>query len=472
MATSARRAAIYARISRDKTGGGLGVERQEGDCRDLAERFSWPVSAGVYVDNDLSAYSGKRRPEYRRLLADIEAGVVDTVLCWHTDRLHRSPLELEEWIAVCEPRGVEVHTVKAGPIDLATPSGRMIARQLGAVARYESEHRSERVTTAIRDIIAAGGFTGGTRPFGYGSDGTTLIPAEATLITSGTESILAGRSLRSVVTAWNQAGAVTTKAKKPWAPAAVRDVLMRARNAALVDHHGAIVGKAAWPAVVTEAQWRGVCAILDDPARRTSPGNRARWLGSHLYRCGICGEPMVVGTSGAIRNPSYRCKSANRGGQRHVTRRAGSLDEFVEEIIIGRLSMPDAVELFAAPEPVVDTAHISAEIVTISSERDELAARLGRGDITMTMFDAAASGYATREQELQGQLAASAKTSDPVRDIVTADDVREQWNNLDLATRRDVLDALFVVTVLPAGRGRQPNGTYFDPGSVRIEPRT
>lgn len=54
-------AAVYCRISDDRTGQRAGVQRQEEDCRALAESRGWPV-ADVYVDNDLSAYSGKPRP--------------------------------------------------------------------------------------------------------------------------------------------------------------------------------------------------------------------------------------------------------------------------------------------------------------------------------------------------------------------------------------------------------------------------
>ena len=85
-----RRAAIYTRISQDREGAGLGVERQEADCRALAERLGWTIVA-VHADNDLSAYSGKPRPGYLALLADLRAGAADAVVCWHTDRLHRSP---------------------------------------------------------------------------------------------------------------------------------------------------------------------------------------------------------------------------------------------------------------------------------------------------------------------------------------------------------------------------------------------
>src|SRR5882724_1805720 len=89
------RGAIYVRISRDRAGAGLGVARQEEDCRALAARLGVEVAAdAIYSDNDLSAYSGKPRPRYLAMLEDIRAGLIDVVLAWHTDRLHRSPGEL------------------------------------------------------------------------------------------------------------------------------------------------------------------------------------------------------------------------------------------------------------------------------------------------------------------------------------------------------------------------------------------
>ena len=61
-------AAIYCRISDDREGAGLGVARQEADCRPLCERRGYSGDAiRLYIDNDVSAYSGKRRPEYERL---------------------------------------------------------------------------------------------------------------------------------------------------------------------------------------------------------------------------------------------------------------------------------------------------------------------------------------------------------------------------------------------------------------------
>jgi DNA invertase Pin-like site-specific DNA recombinase len=70
------------------------------------------------------------------MLEAIDAGQVDAVLAWHADRLHRSPVELERYISTCEQpgRSVPTHCVKAGLLDLSTPSGRLVARQLSTAA--------------------------------------------------------------------------------------------------------------------------------------------------------------------------------------------------------------------------------------------------------------------------------------------------------------------------------------------------
>jgi len=80
---------IYCRISRARRTDGtvevLGVERQEPPARALVERMGGTVHK-VYTDNDLSAYSGKRRPSYEAMLADARAGVITGIAAWHPAR--------------------------------------------------------------------------------------------------------------------------------------------------------------------------------------------------------------------------------------------------------------------------------------------------------------------------------------------------------------------------------------------------
>ncbi|HEV7193483.1 MAG TPA: recombinase family protein, partial [Jatrophihabitantaceae bacterium] len=236
------RAAIYVRISQDREGAGLGVERQRADCEALAVKLGCSIVA-VHTDNDLSAYSGKPRPGYRALLADLETGRADVVIAWHTDRLHRSPRELEEYVDLCERRKVVTQTVKAGEIDLATPTGRAVARTLGAWARFEVEHKSERTKRAQLQAAQAGKWLGGASPLGWvvRDDGSaTLDRRPATKIKRATMDVLAGASLGSIVKSWNAQGFVTGRGGT-WSYAQLRQVLMRARNAGLIEYNGEVV---------------------------------------------------------------------------------------------------------------------------------------------------------------------------------------------------------------------------------------
>lgn len=288
---SPQAAAIYCRISDDRTGEALGVKRQEVDCRKLAKDMGWTVRA-VYVDNDKSAYSGKRRPEYLRLLDDIKAGIVDGLLAWHPDRLHRSPLELEEFIALVESAKVPVSTVQAGDYNLGTPAGRMSARVHGVAARHESEHKSERLKRKHKELAEEGRLSGGgDRPFGYNDDRLKLRAREAALIRTGAAELQAGASLRSVVRNWNASGIKTTRGHR-WRTSGVRRVLNSARIAGLREYEGALY-KAVWPRIISRADWEALRELFRDPGRRTNRLPR-KYLLAGLLRCGRCNQKLVA----------------------------------------------------------------------------------------------------------------------------------------------------------------------------------
>src|SRR3989442_697497 len=120
-------AAIYARISSDNDGTAAGVTRQVSDCQAWAARHGWTV-AEVYIDNDVSAYSGRHRPEYRRMLDGLLDGRCDGVLVYHLDRLHRQPRELEEFLDVCARARVTHLACVTGEVDLAAHDGQFHAR--------------------------------------------------------------------------------------------------------------------------------------------------------------------------------------------------------------------------------------------------------------------------------------------------------------------------------------------------------
>ncbi|WP_457201318.1 recombinase family protein [Nocardioides sp. HB32] len=348
-------AAIYCRISRDREGAGLGVERQEADCRALAKRLGWEVVA-VYVDNDISAYSGKPRPQYRAMLDAVRARQVQGIVAWHSDRLHRRPTELEEFITLAEERDLQVQTVRAGTLDLSTPSGRMVARMLGAAARHEVDSTRDRVRRKKQELAEAGKYRGGPRPYGFDSDGVTVRKKEAEVIRHATKAVLSGRTLAAVVRELNERGSRSSTGAE-WTRHSLRDVLLRHRNAGLVatGRRGEAeqITEAVWPAIVEREEFEAVRRLLLDSTRRTSTGTEPKWLGAGIYLCGRCGSVMRSftvpraridkKTGKPVRLPAYRCQEND-----HLTIMAVKTDEYVREVVAELVRDPRVVEAMTA----------------------------------------------------------------------------------------------------------------------------
>jgi DNA invertase Pin-like site-specific DNA recombinase len=457
------RASVYCRISRDREGAGLGVATQEADCRELAQRLGWEI-VSVHPDNDLSAYSGRPRPGYAALLGEIRGGEIGGVLAWHTDRLHRSPAELEDYVAACESRGVITHTVKAGELDLSTASGLMVARILGATARHEVDHMIERQRRAKLRSAEAGKWKGGRRPYGYEADGKTVRQDEADAVKEATTALLAGASMHGLVRQWNAAGRRTTSGNK-WATNSLRTTLLRKRNAGLMEHRGQIIGPAEWPAIVPEPQWHALVDLLNSPSRRTNVANTGRrWLGSGLYRC-ECGSKLICSSSN--KGPAYRC----RDGCGRLSRKQSDVDDFVSAVIVGRLRQPDLADLLSRDDEG-HLAQLQAESIELRSRLDSLAALFGQGVIDAQQLTEGSREINRRLDEVR-EATASVYHGTALVGVADADDPGSAWLDAPLERKRAVLDALASVTLFlgPHGRpaGWQPGESYFRPELVKIE---
>jgi site-specific DNA recombinase len=483
---TARSAAIYVRISRDRDGARQGVERQETECRALADRLGWTV-AQVYCDNDISAFSGRRRPSYERMLADIKAGKINAVIAWHPDRLHRRSLELERYINLCESQGVENQTVTAGLWDLSSASGRMVARQLGAVGTYESEHKSERLRSKRIQQAAQGKHHGGIRCYGYAKDGTTVIPEEAAEIARAATAIAAGASLRSIVRDMNARRVPTATGKvagtpkvtadgKPkvelgWTSQQLRQTLMSPRIAGHSTHKGVIVGDANWDGIVDEATWQHVKATLSNKARQTNQGTTGavRWLGSGLYVC-TCGQRSLrASVTGGSRRHTYRCAHASDHSVTHVTRGARALDAYVEAVIVEYLSRPGNVERLLHRDDSTDVAALRVEQVALGARKDQAASLFAEGTIDAVQLATITRTADARARDIADTLAQVGWRS-PLEPLAGGDIAAlwfgdDQHERLSLMQRRAIVDAVCEVHVLPS----TPTTRGFDPNDVRID---
>jgi site-specific DNA recombinase len=444
-------AAVYVRISDDTLGSGLGVARQERDCRELAARLGWTV-ADIYCDNSVSAYSGKVRPAYVRMLGDLENGKAQALICWDVDRLTRRPVELEHVIDLAEKKGIALASV-GGEIDLATPQGRLTARIKASVGRHESEQSSRRIRRKVLERAEAG------KPHGRAAYGwrrlqgrDVIDPAQANIIQASTQRVLAGESLRSVATDLN-ARQVPGPRGGTWDSAKLRQVLLRERNSGLRRHQGKVIGAGDWEAIIETATFNRLTALLTDPSRRTSRTSSHRYLLSGLALCGACDGPLRVLVAHGTRPSAYVCPLCYG-----VRRKQVAVDALVQRLILQRLALPDALAAFlpADQQPLLD------EAAGLRARLDLVADQYANDQIDSLQLTRITSRLRRRLQDVEAEVRES--TGPDLADLAVPN-IAERWSEVPLERKRAVISLLAVIRVLPIGKtGR----ATFDPAGVSV----
>lgn len=460
-------ALIYCRISKDPTGEGIGVTRQQRECLALAERRGLTVDE-VLTDNDISAYSGATRPSYSRLLHLVRQGKVTAVLAWHPDRLHRSLRELEEFIAALDTHDVDVHTVTAGDVDLSTPIGRMIARQLGTFARYESEHRSERSVAGKFDAAKRGRWAG-PPPYGYDlhrdgggwplRDGRlVIITHQAKIIHEAARRVLRGETTYGVAKDLNARG-VPGPRGGPWRSISLNALLVSPTAAGLRDYKGTVVGKGLWNPILSEDEHAALRLRLSD--NRRTKGVRHAWrylLTGGLTACGLCGCHLTTQVRSTNHHRVYVClNSVNTNGCGRISVVAEPLEALVVDRIFDRLGTDAVCRLVANP--------------------DAFAREVGRRTGVEARMLEAADAYATGNigraewgvlrQSLARQLRALPAEPAHLGGLTLGDSgaLHREWRRLPVDSRRTLLQLIVdKVVVHPA---RHP-GKGFDASRVAL----
>ncbi|UQX09539.1 recombinase family protein [Candidatus Mycobacterium methanotrophicum] len=454
-------AAIYARISSDAEGTGLGVARQLEDCRKLAADRGWPVGA-EYVDNDVSAFSGKPRREYARMLADLASGARDAVIVYNLDRLHRRPVELEEFVTLCESVGVrDVATVTAD-IDLGNDDGLFMARIFAAFAAKESGRKSARIRRKMLQNAQAGLPHGSARPFGYEADKITVRESEAAVIREMVDRYLAGQSLRSL-TIWLNESQIAPSVAKSWQTTAVRQVLSSGRIAGLREHRGEVIGAAVWPAIITVAERDRVLARM--AARSVTKTRTARtYLLSGMLRCGRCGNRLY--SQARHSNPDnrvrrYVClKGPDHGGCGRLTVVAAPVEELLTEAVLARLDSAQLADALAGKATAdADVAALATQVDADQERLDELAGLYADGAITAREWIAARDPITDRITAARRDIAAATDTTAVFELAGTGGTLRSGWADLDLGRQQAIVKAVLDHAVIAPGT----------PGSRRLD---
>lgn len=448
--TGPRRAGLYVRISHDRMGDEAGVTRQLEDCQAKAKALDWEVVA-VYTDNDVSATRSRVRPEYSRMMVDLESGRIDAIICATQSRLTRRPAELAVIMDLVAKGRLDLALV-TGNIDFLSATGRMAAGMVALTNQHEAEQISERVMRKQQQLREQGlPFGGGKRPYGYDASRRVVIKSEAKVIKRIARDILAGVPTGTIAQRLNDAGVPTVEGR-PWNRTTVRAVVTKPRLWGDLTFKGEVLGKGQWPTILEPSVGERLLAVLGDEKRKTvEQDGKRRHLLSGVAKCAVCDTRMYVALASHQPNmaPRYKCRKACTAINRD------NLDRYVMERVLRRVPVGTSVD------PAQEKA-LRLEIEQLKQAREKVLRAWEVGELSDHEWQSSRARTGERMAKVQADLdALLAGAHDLAPDMLI-----ENAGELTLLDKRRLVERY--VTELKISRS-QRRGRGFDEDRVHLE---
>ena len=484
----------YARLSRNQAGKLEKCETQHADNGDVIERLGGVLGEEI-SDPKLSAWNPKvRRPGWERVMKRVAAGACDGVVLWNTDRGWRQSPDLEDMFKLIE--GFDSFTVASshGRYDLSDYNDRYQLRQEVAHNQRNSDEASQRISRRFDVLRRKGTPHAQGRTFGFpgldrtvrkedaldedGKDTREQVPAELVereraALRSGTSAVLAGVSQVKLCEEWNAAG-LRTALGTVWTPSKVRDVLLRPRNAGLIEHDGEIVGTMPGEPIVDREEFERLRVMYAGRTRGRQPGQR--YVGSGIATCPRCGKklsgrPHEGEYPDGERRRQYACTKA-RGGCGKVAADVRAVDREIRGIVVAVMSDKNhAAAIKAARARISDRlAKVDAEIEECETRQEAIAAKWGARKMSDKAFDKANEPLIKDLARLEAERdELTGGNPEGPTEAMSREEAAEKWDAAEIAERRAMLtDALDRDTLYLDPSDRTGFRT-FNPKRVRVE---
>lgn len=440
---------LYARISKDRddeSSTASQLRRMRAHC----EAQGWTV-VGEFVDLGKSAFKIEtKRPQLDAAFRMIENGFATRLVVWKLDRLTRNARGFLDILKRLDKAGAVFASVMEPYLDTSSGFGLAITMLFTAMAEMEAENARTRIVPWHADRKTNGAVPNGPRPYGYerSRNALTVNEDEAKVLREIASRVLAGDSLREITRDLNDRGIPfgydSEGNAKPWNHTGVKRTVTNATSAAMRRmSDGTLNPSDQWTAILDAATYAKVCAILNDPARRTSTEDQNEWrsLLAGLLTCGKCGKHAF----------SAKFQYDSKSGGKHAHRRyqcrecwnsidMAQLDAFVSEQLLALLD-DEAWNDMRSRGRKSDPFAMDRMRAFLSGERAKaLAGTISQEEWEDTQREAHAAMAALEEAEAV--------------EIPDVDSIRAAWPELDHGDRQLVISAVFsAITILPYRSG-------------------
>lgn len=173
-----RKCYIYTRVSTAMQVDGYSLDAQKEKLKKYAAYEEMQI-VGEYSDEGHSGKNIAGRPEFIRMLEDIEDGKdeVTFVLVFKLSRFGRNAADVLNSLQLMQDYGVNLICVEDG-IDSSKESGKLMISILSAVAELERENILVQTMEGRKQKAREGKWNGGFAPYGYKLEDGELIIAE------------------------------------------------------------------------------------------------------------------------------------------------------------------------------------------------------------------------------------------------------------------------------------------------------
>jgi len=333
------RCAVYTRKSTDegldKEFNTLDAQREACEAYIASQRAEgWVLVRDRYDDGGFSGGT-LDRPALKRLLADIEQGLIDVVVLYKIDRLSRSLMDFAKLVETFEAHGVTFTSVTQS-FSTTTSMGRLTLNILLSFAQYEREIIGERIRDKVAASKARGMWMGGKVPLGYDVADRKLVvnDAEAARVRRVFELFVETDSGVETVRRL-QAEGVTAKSGRPIDKGDVYKILNLRTYIGEVTHKGNVY-RGEHEAIVPRDLWERAHAVLQVSPRKRAAQNR--------QHAPALLKGLIYGVDGRALSPTH-CVKNGRLYRYYVAQRVLKGDAPGDDGIVRRVS---AAEIEAA----------------------------------------------------------------------------------------------------------------------------
>ena len=168
-----KKCGLYLRVStEDQAREGFSLPEQRERLETFCKFKGYEI-VDYYEDAGISAKTGKHRPEFERLKADIKAKRINTIVALKLDRITRSIFDWENLITFLDENNAYLDCAN-DEINTTSANGKMISRLLMSVSQNEIERTSERTKVGLAGAIKSGHIPH-VAPLGYKHEDKRLV---------------------------------------------------------------------------------------------------------------------------------------------------------------------------------------------------------------------------------------------------------------------------------------------------------